>query len=130
MPDHANVELVRRGYEAFDKGDMQTVDALFADDIVWHNGSRGPLAGTLTSKKEVFEFFGKLAELSGGTFRIEVHDVVGGDDHVVVLSTGRATRNGQALDTQGSDIMHVRGGQVVEFWHLEVDPYRSEEFWA
>ena len=26
MPDHANVDLVRRGYEAFDKGDLQTVD--------------------------------------------------------------------------------------------------------
>ena len=107
MSDHPNVELIRRGYEAFGKGDMKTVDELFADDIVWHNGGRGPLAGDLRSKKEVFEFFGELAERSNGTFAIEIHDVVGGDEHVVVLSTAHATRNGRSLDAQGADIWHV-----------------------
>ena len=91
MSEHANVELIRRGYEAFGKGDMQTVDELFADDIVWHNGGRGPLSGDRRSKKEVFEFFGELAQRSDGTFGIDIHDVVGGDDHVVVISTAHAT---------------------------------------
>jgi len=130
MSDHANVELIRRGYEAFSKGDMQTVDQLFADDIVWHNGGRGPLSGDRRSKKEVFEFFDELARRSDGTFGIDIHDVVGGDEHVVVLSTAHATRNGRTAEFQGVDIWHVRGGKAVEFWHLDTDAYAADEFWS
>ena len=130
MSDHPNVELVRRGYEAFSKGDLQTVDALFADDIVWHEGGAGPFGGERRSKKEVFEFFGELAERSNGTFAIEIHDVVGGDEHVVALNTTHATRNGKSLDSKGADVWHVRDGKAVEFWHLATDTAAADEFWS
>src|SRR5215207_5655112 len=42
---HPNEHLVREGYQAFIKADMQKVSGFFADDIVWHVGGRGPLAG-------------------------------------------------------------------------------------
>ncbi len=130
MSDHPNAALIRRGYEAFGKGDMQTIDEVFDDGIVWHMGGRGPFAGDRTSKKEVFEFFGELAERSDGTFAIDVHDVVGGDDHVAVLSTARASRNGKSLEGQGVDVWHVRDGKAVEFWHFDADPYTVDEFWS
>lgn len=122
--------MIRRGYEAFSRGDMKTVGELFADDIVWHNGGRGPFAGDLRSKKEVFELFGELAERSGGTFSIDIHGVVGGDEHVVVLSTSHATTNGRSIESQSADIWHVRDGKAVELWHLDTDAYAAEEFWA
>jgi ketosteroid isomerase-like protein len=109
---------------------MKTVGELFADDIVWHNGGRGPFAGDLRSKKEVFELFGELAERSGGTFSIDIHGVVGGDEHVVVLSTSHATTNGRSIESQSADIWHVRDGKAVELWHLDTDAYAAEEFWA
>jgi hypothetical protein len=36
MAEHPNVELLRKGYAAFDAGDMQTVGAVLADDVVSH----------------------------------------------------------------------------------------------
>jgi hypothetical protein len=78
----------------------------------------------------VFEFFGELAERSSGTFAIEIHDVVGGDEHVVVLNTTHATRNGKSLDSKGADVWHVRGGKAVEFWHLDGDQAGATEFWS
>ena len=33
---HPNVDLLNKGYDAFDKGDLDTVRALFAEDIVFH----------------------------------------------------------------------------------------------
>ncbi len=130
MSDHPNVELVRRGYTAFGAGDMQTVDEVFADDIVWHMSGNGPLSGDRRSKKEVFEFFGELAEMSGGTFAIDIHDVVGGDDHVVVLSNSRASRNGKSIEAQGVDVWHVKDGKATEFWHVDLDPDAANEFWS
>jgi ketosteroid isomerase-like protein len=35
---HPNEDLLRRGYEAFAAGDINTVLAIFSDDIAWHVG--------------------------------------------------------------------------------------------
>ena len=33
---HPNEDLIRRGYDAFSSGDMDTLRELFHPDIVWH----------------------------------------------------------------------------------------------
>jgi ketosteroid isomerase-like protein len=33
---HPNEELVRKGYDAFNRGDMDTLRELFDPEIVWH----------------------------------------------------------------------------------------------
>jgi uncharacterized protein len=46
MAEHPNVETLTRGYEAFGKGDMETLRSeLFRPDIAWHQGGNNPTAG-------------------------------------------------------------------------------------
>ena len=80
---HPNEELVRRGYDAFAKGDMDTLRELFDPGIVWHFPGRSPLAGDHRGVDAVLGFFGRTMELTAGTFRAELHDVVGDDRHAV-----------------------------------------------
>src|SRR5256885_1865986 len=40
-----NLAIVRRGYEAFKKGDMETLTELFDEGAGWHAPGRGSLAG-------------------------------------------------------------------------------------
>ena len=90
---HENEELLRKGYAAFASYDLDTIRALFADDIVWHVlGGRNQLSGTIKGKDEVFGWFAKLLTLSDGTFNIDVHDVIANDDHAVVISHDTAQR--------------------------------------
>ena len=42
---HPNEEVVRSGYEAFAKGDIDTLRALLDPDVVWHQPGRSVLAG-------------------------------------------------------------------------------------
>jgi ketosteroid isomerase-like protein len=42
---HPNEDLIRQGYDAFGRGDMDTLRALFDPDIVWHAPGRSQLAG-------------------------------------------------------------------------------------
>ena len=42
---HPNEELVRKGYDAFNRGDVDTLRELFDPEIVWHFPGRSPLAG-------------------------------------------------------------------------------------
>jgi hypothetical protein len=53
---------------------------------------RSVLAGDHRGPDAILGFFGKTFELTAGTFRVEVHDVVADDRHTVGLhlATGRA----------------------------------------
>lgn len=127
---HPNEELARKGYEAFGAGDLDTIREIFADDITWHVGGRSPLAGDYRGKDEVFGLFARLGELSGGTFRIDVHDVLANDEHAVVLGTSRAERDGRQLNDNGVAVYHNRDGKVVEAWFHPGDQYATDEFWS
>jgi uncharacterized protein len=127
---HPNEALIRNGYEAFSKGDMQTVDETFADDIVWHVGGRSQLAGDYKGKEQVFGFLAKLPELTGGTFRLELHDVIGNDEHVTVLVESFGEREGKTLEDRSVHVWHVKDGKVTEFWGHPQDQYADDEFWG
>ena len=64
-----NAEVVRRGYEAFNAGDMETLSEVFDDSASWHTPGRGPLAGDYDGREAVFGYFGQLGGQTGGTFR-------------------------------------------------------------
>ena len=128
---HPNEELVRRGFAAFGAGDMATLDGLFADDIVWHVGGRSPLSGDYAGKEAVLGYFGRLGQETGGSFRIEIHDMLANDEHVVALTTASAQRQGKSLsDAPGVQVFHVRDGRVTESLFHAGDQYASDEFFT
>lgn len=130
MADHPNLDILRRGYAAYGSGDLDTVNELFADDIVWHVAGRSQISGDYTGKEQVFGFFGKLQELSGGTSRLDVHDIVAGDEHGVAIVSESAERNGRSHTSRAAHVFHLRDGKVTEMWDAQVDQYSSDEFWA
>ena len=130
MADHPNLELLRRGYAAYGAGDMDTINELFADDVVWHVGGRSALSGDYEGKEQVFGFFAKLLELSDGTSKVEVHDLLAGDDHGVAVVKESATRGGRTHEGNAVHVFHLRDGRVTEFWGAQTDQYAADEFWA
>jgi uncharacterized protein len=127
---HPNEDLVRRGYAAFGTGDIVTLRELFADQIVWHVGGRSPIAGDYKGKDEVLGFFAQLAQRAGGTFRVDVHDVLANDEHVVALVKVTAQREGKTLNDNGAQVFHVQAGKVTESWLHPGDAYAGDEFWS
>ncbi len=128
---HPNEDLIREGFAAFGRGDIDTLQAqFFAPDIRWHFPGRGPVAGDHEGVARVAEMFGRLSELSGGTHRIELHDVIGNDEHVVALHTTRAERAGRQLEVNAVQVFHVRDGKVTEAWTQHADLYAVDEFWS
>ena len=127
---HPNEDLIRTGYAAFQAGDMAGVGALFADDIVWHAAGRHQLAGDFRGRDAVIETFAKTFQLTGGTFALEIHDVLADDDHVVVLVRVTGEREGRTLDDNSVQVFHVAEGKVTEQWLIPGDPYANDEFWG
>ena len=127
---HPNEELVRRGYQAFATGDMATLNELFADDIVWHAPGRSQLAGTYRGKEEVFATFQKVAELTGGTFKLDIHAVLADGEHAVVLARAMGEREGKTLNDNSVQVFHIKDGKVTEQWLHPGDTYASDDFWG
>lgn len=128
---HANVQRARQGYEAFSKGDMATIGELLADDVVWHVGGNSPLSGDYKGKDAVFGFFGKLMELTGGTFKLEVHDILANDEHTIILVRETAVRNGKNWDSKAVHITHPDSeGRIKEFWAFQENSTAADEFFG
>jgi hypothetical protein len=127
---HPNEELLRKGYDAFSKGDMGTLRDLFDPNIKWHIPGRSPIAGDYNGVDEVFGFFAQIAERSGGSFNIEIHDVLVNDTHGVVLVAARGERNGKRLNDRNVHVWHIQNGKTTEFWGHSSDQYAVDEFWS
>ena len=129
MAEHPNVGFLKKGYEAFAKGDMATLTDMFSEDVVWHQAGTSPISGEYRGRDAVFAFLARFAELSGGTFRIELHDVLANDEHGVALSRDRASRQGKQLDASSVEVYHIRDGKIREAWAVQQDQRRYDEFW-
>jgi ketosteroid isomerase-like protein len=127
----SNAEILRGGYEAFTRGDVPAVLALFAEDITWHVPGRNPTAGDYSGHDEVVGFFQTLGELSGGTFNIEVRDVLdNGGDTVAMIVTERGERNGVKLEVPAVHVWHMQDGMATSFRGFAGDQYHDDEFWS
>lgn len=127
---HPNEELIRKGYAAFLSNDMATLNDLFADDIEWHAPGRSQVSGDFRGKEEVFATFGKVFELTGGTFKLEIHDVLANDTHAVVLARSTGERGDMKLDDRGVQVFHITDGKVTEQWLHPGDVYANDQFWG
>jgi uncharacterized protein len=127
----ANIEHMRRGYEAFEKGDLDLIrNELFDPDVVWHVPGRNRLSGDFRGADAVIASFVRQFEETGGTFKVEVHDILGSDDHAVVLATASAERNGKSIKEPYAHVCHLRDGKLTEAWILDFDLHKIDDFFA
>lgn len=127
MAEHPNVARIRDGYAAFATGDFAVLTDLFAEDLLWHLGGRSQLAGDYRGREAVFGLFGKLMEVTGGSFRLDVHAVLADDEHAVALVFATASRDGRSITDNDAHVFHMRDGKVVEFWTAATDQYAFDE---
>ena len=128
---HPNEDLVRGIFAAFGRGDLDALRGQYmAQDARFHYPGRGPLAGDYEGVARVLEMAGRVFELSGGTFSLELHDVVAGDEHAVALFMARGERAGRRLEDRTVEVFHIRDGKATEMWLYPSDLYANDEFWS
>ncbi|MDN5795770.1 MAG: nuclear transport factor 2 family protein [Intrasporangium sp.] len=127
MAEHPNVALIRRGYAAFATGDLATLDDLLAEDLVWHEPGRNLLSGDYRGRDSVFGLFGKVGEVTQGTFRLEVGEVYADDEHGIAVVTVSTTRDGRFVEHTHANLFRLRDGKVVEYWVVADDQDAADE---
>ncbi len=126
----APTDVARAAYDAFAKGDLEGLGALLAPGTRWQIGDVPPLNGEYVGQEQVLGgFLAKLMELSGGTFRVEVHDLAGTDRHAMAIVHETAERDGRTLDAYNTHVFQVEDGKVARLWAAAPDVAAAEAFW-
>lgn len=126
-----NAEIVRRGYEAFNRGDMETLAELIDENATWHSPGRGSIAGDRVGRPAIFEQFGRYGEGTGGTFKADLRHVLADEEgRVVGVHRNTGVRNGKRLDVDCCIVFELRNGRVVSGREHYYDLHAWESFWS
>ena len=126
-----NSEIVRRFHAAQGQGDGAAVMEALADNVVWHVPGTNVLSRDYRGKAEVAGFFAKVRELSGGSIRTELLDLLDGETFGIALVRVFAEREGKTLDGQFQAFTYrIENGKIAEFWFMVEDRYAVDAFWS
>jgi ketosteroid isomerase-like protein len=126
-----NVAVMRRAYEAFNTGDIDTLTDLFDENAVWHLPGRSSMANDYQGREATLAYFGQLAQQTGGTFRAELERLLGDDDdRVVGIQRSTAERGGKHLDVANSIVFQLKDGRITDGREHFQDLYAWDDFWS
>jgi uncharacterized protein len=131
MSEHPNATLVRKVAGAFIGGDLDAFVNAYAEDAIYRVGGHNLASGNYRGHKEIYDFIVKLGEMTGGTIKLEVEDVMGADNHAMMFWRLLAERNGKSLDAHGAMAFKVNDeGKFSESWFLYSDQKEYDNFYS
>jgi hypothetical protein len=125
---NANALAVKDAYDATSRGDFAKIIALLASDVRWRVTGPGPLAGDYTGPHEIGRFFARMGEVYADSFRLRVLDILGSDEHVVVLTSEEGGYRGDRVAWRSAHVYRFEGARCVEFLSFQDDSFI--DFWT
>ncbi|MEM8664520.1 MAG: nuclear transport factor 2 family protein [Pseudomonadota bacterium] len=114
---HENLAILSR----FDVRDVKGSADVLADDVVWHffNPQVPALHGDHKGIEALAAFFAALAELTAGSFTVNVVDARPvGEELVVVQTRNTLTLDGRDLATDVVVVWRIVDGKIAEVWDI------------
>ena len=131
MTGNENVATMRRAYEAFNTGDINTLTELFDESAAWHLPGRSRFADDYQGRDATLAYFGQLAQETGGTFQAELqHLLADGEDRVIGIQRSSGDRGGKHLDVVNCIVFELKDGRIVDGREHFHDLYAWDEFWS
>ncbi|HYY23229.1 MAG TPA: nuclear transport factor 2 family protein [Thermoleophilaceae bacterium] len=111
-----NVELMRRAYRAFERGDLDTVYEILDPEVELSDHAELPDAGSYKGHAGVLEAVANQARVWDGWQMIIDRFVPVGEDKVVVLhrQTGRSKLTGLIMKAPYAHVWTMRRGRAVK----------------
>ena len=118
MSEQENLDVVRKGYEAFGRGDVPGLLSLLDTHVSWVTPGPAdlPVAGTRRGQQAVQEFFQTLSTIVD-VVRFEPKEFLAQGERVVVIGddTSRVKTTGRTIEYRWAHVFTVRNGKVVAF---------------
>lgn len=132
MADHPMIRLLTAGHIRYGDLSLERLRLGIADDVVWYTPGNHPLSGRIEGIEGVFEWLKKSAEVTDGTFRVEMHRILADDEWAAVISTYRGERKGMVLEMPGVQTFrrNMDTNKIVEARIWVYDDVFVNKFWS
>jgi ketosteroid isomerase-like protein len=130
MPEHPNAKLILRCYEAFASDDAGALGEVLDAAVVWHEPGQSPLGGDHAGQNGVRDLLENFGTLSGGTFKLDLVDILANANRAVALHEMTARRGDRQLDMASAVEFEIHQGKVTEVTVYHDDTYHFDAFWA
>lgn len=118
MGEQENVAIVRAGYEAFGRGDIDALLDTMDNNIEWTSPGPSDLAtaGKRQGQQQVRQFFATVNELYDFQ-KFEANTFVADGDTVVVLGDDTITvkATGKTVSESWAHVFTIKNGKIVRF---------------
>ena len=109
----SNVDTARTAYEAFGRGDLEALQADFAEDAVWYTSDELPLGGETSGRDAIMANFAQIPSY-WSSFSVEPSEFLDAGDTVVVLGTQRASNDKGSFESPFAHVMKFNAdGKLV-----------------
>lgn len=115
--DFPNISLLRK----LDLHNLDAAPELFADDFVWHfiNPNLPDLQGDYAGLDGLRTFFKKLAQITGGTFRVNPVSVTPAGPELVVAHVQDTMKlQNQMITVDAVVVWRIIDGRIAEAWDI------------
>ena len=127
--EHPNALLIRQAWQAVAHSDVETLRALWADDIIWHVTGNTPWRGTHVGIANVIDLLAQVGE-SGDTYDMSLESVLANDQFGVLVYRVSTKRSDRVLDVHQVLLCRFEGRRIREVWALALDPQAVDAFWS
>ena len=118
MDPQENTKLVQQGYQHFKSGNIPALLDMLSDNVEWVFPELKGVAvtGTRRGRKEVADFYAKLAETQE-TLSFEPREFVAQGDKVVVLGhySFRVKATGRQFESDWAEVFTIKNGKIARF---------------
>jgi uncharacterized protein len=108
----SNVDTARSAYEAFGRGDLNTLGEQFAEDAVWVTSDELPLGGEVKGRDQILGNFAQIPNY-WTSFSVEPEEFIDAGDTVVVRGTQRAGNDKGSFEAPFVHVLKYENGKTV-----------------
>jgi ketosteroid isomerase-like protein len=134
MPESAiarlNEDTVRAWYAALAALDVDAALSLVTDDVVIHVGGDSQLAGDYVGGDALVGLASRVVELTAGSQRTELLDLVSTGAHVAARHRWTAVRDDTSVDMTNLIVFRLVGGRIAERWEFIENEATHDAFWS
>ena len=129
MTEHPNAANTRRGYEAWNSGDLDFIREYFTEDAVLHLAGNNAMSGTYRGREAVMDALARDSQ--GWGPHAEMETILASDDHVITFVRVTSERDGKTLDVVLANAVKLDAdGRATESWFLPNDQREYDEFFS
>jgi ketosteroid isomerase-like protein len=125
-----NATLIRRGFAAFNAGDVATLKEVLTADCVQHMAGKNRFTGDHKGLDNLLKMYGEIGALTDGTFQAVLSDVYATDQGGIATFTSTARRNGRSLEQKNAMGFTIVDGKAIDLDEVPLNGEVNDAFWA